>query len=178
MNDSELQETLRSFSTSRKRIYLMAHCDHPRELTESAIEGIHAFIRNGVICVNQCPLIKGVNDDPEVLSTMFEKLAQIGCPLYYLFQGRPTAGNEPYELPIVRGWQIFREAIRSGSGLACRARFVMSHEIGKIEILAVDEKYIYMRYHRTKDPDLRGKFMIYHRNDDACWLDDLKPVSE
>jgi L-lysine 2,3-aminomutase len=154
----------------------MAHFDHPRELTDVAIEGIDCFIRNGVICVNQCPLIKGVNDDPEVLATLFRRLSFVGCPPYYLFQGRPAAGNAPYEVPIVPGWRIFSEALRHGSGLARRARYVMSHETGKIEILAVDDGHIYLRYHRAKHPALRGQFMIYERNDEAYWLDELEPA--
>ncbi len=176
LNDPELQAALKEYSTPQKRIYLMAHFDHPRELTDPAVAGIDCFIRSGVICVNQCPLVKGVNDDPEVLATLYRRLSFIGCTPYYLFQGRPTAGNEPYELSIVRGWEIFTEALRQGSGLARRARFVMSHETGKIEILAVDRERIYLRYHRAKDPALRGQFMIYSRDDDACWLDELEPA--
>jgi KamA family protein len=176
LDDPELQAVFRQHSTSRKRIYLMAHFDHPRELTDAAIEGIDCFVRNGVICVNQCPLIRGVNDDGEVLAALFRQLSFIGCPPYYLFQGRPTAGNEPYKVPIVRGWQIFTDALRHGSGLARRARFVMSHETGKIEILAVDRRYIYLRYHRAKDEALRGRFMVYQRNDDAGWIDELRPA--
>ncbi len=176
LRDSELQEAFRKYSTPQRRIYLIAHFDHPRELTDIAIEGIDCFIRNGVICVNQCPLIKGINDDADVLTTLFRKLSYVGCPPYYFFQGRPTAGNEPYEVPIVRGWGIFSEALRRGSGLARRARYVMSHETGKIEILAVDDQHIYLRYHRAKDPALRGRFMIYKRNDEAYWLDDLEPA--
>ncbi len=176
LDDPELQTAFRRFSTAQRRIYLMAHFDHPRELTDVAVEGIDCFIRSGVICVNQCPLIKGVNDDPNVLAALYRKLSFIGCPPYYLFQGRPTAGNEPYEVPIVRGWRVFTEAISQGSGLARRARFVMSHETGKIEIFAVDGEHIYLRYHRAKDAALRGQFMIYNRNDDAYWLDELEPV--
>ena len=176
LKDQELQAAFRKYSTPTKRIYLMAHFDHPRELTEPAIEGIDAFIKSGVICVNQCPLVRGVNDDPQVLSTLYRQLSWIGCPPYYLFQGRPTAGNEPYEVPIVRGWYIFREALRYGSGLARRARFVMSHETGKIEILAVDEQHIYLRYHRARHDKDRGRFMIFKRNDDAYWLDHLEPA--
>ena len=175
--DPELQEALREYSTPHKRIYLMAHFDHPRELTDEAVAGIDCFIRSGVVCVSQCPLIKGVNDDVDVLSSLYRKLSDIGCPPYYLFQGRPTRGNEPYEVPIVRGWEIFTEVLRRGSGLARRARFVMSHETGKIEILAVDETSIYLRYHRAKDAALRGRFMICKRNDDACWLDELEPAN-
>ena len=176
LTDDSLLEAFRKYSTPHQRIYLMAHFDHPRELTDVAVEGIDAFIKSGVICVNQCPLVKGVNDDPEVLSELYQKLSWIGCPPYYLFQGRPTAGNEPYEVPMVRGWSIFHAAIRKGSGLARRAKFVMSHETGKIEILAVDESYIYLRYHRAKTPANRGRFMVYKRDDEAYWFDQLEPV--
>lgn len=175
-DDPELQEAMRRFSTPQKRIYLMAHFDHPRELTDAAVAGIDCFVRNGVICLNQCPLIRGINDDPEVLATLYRRLSYIGCPPYYLFQGRPTAGNEPYELPLVRSFEIFTEALRHGSGLARRARFVMSHETGKIEVLAIDERHIYVRYHRAKNPADRGRFMMYKRDDQAGWLDDLEPV--
>lgn len=176
IGDEKLQEAFREYSTPRQRIYLIAHFDHPRELTDVAIEGIDRYMQCGVICANQCPLVRGVNDDPVVLAELYQQLSWIGCPPYYLFQGRPTRGNEPYEVPIVRGWQVFQEALRQGSGLARRARFVMSHETGKIEILAVDERRIYLRYHRAKDPNDRGRFMIFHRNDEAFWLDQLEPV--
>lgn len=177
LNDKDLQDMFSTYSTPTKRIYLMAHFDHPRELTEPAIEGLDRFIRCGVICVNQCPLIKGINDDPQVLADMYKTLSWAGCTPYYLFQGRPTAGNEPYEVPIVRGWGIFREALRHGSGLARRVRYAMSHETGKVEILGVDEKHIYLRYHRAKDAANRGKFLTYHRDDSAYWLDQLEPVA-
>lgn len=178
LDDPDLQELFRTHSTPRKRIYLMAHFDHPRELTDPAVEGIDQFLRCGVVCVNQCPLIRGINDDPRVLSDLFRELSFIGCPPYYLFQGRPTAGNEPYAVPIVRGWEIFREALRIGSGLARRARYVMSHATGKVAIVGVDDRHIYLRYHRAKDPDLRGRFLVYERDDAALWLDELHPADD
>ncbi len=178
IDDPELLEMFGRHSTAEKRIYVMAHFDHPRELTEAAVQAMDLLIRQGVMLTNQCPLIKGINDDPKVLGELFRKLSWIGCPPYYLFQGRPTAGNSAYEVPIVRGWSIFQEAIHMGSGLARRARYVMSHESGKVEIMAVDERHIYLRYHRAKDPALRGRFLIYKRNDDAHWLDELEPADE
>ena len=177
LRDEELQAAFRKYSEPMRRIYLMAHFDHPRELTDAAVAGIDAFIRSGVICVNQCPMIYGINDNADTLSELYQKLAWIGCPPYYLFQGRPTAGNEPYAVPMVRGWLTFHDALRRGSGLARRPKFVMSHETGKIEILAVDDDHIYLRYHRAKDAENRGRFMIYKRDDEAFWLDDLEPVN-
>ena len=174
--DAELVDVLSRHSTPRKRIYMVAHFDHPRELTDEAVEALDVLIRAGVICTNQCPLIKGVNDDPATLAELFSELSYVGCPPYYLFQCRPTAGNEPYAVPIVRGWEIFRETMRRGSGLARRARYVMSHELGKVEITGVTSRHIHIRFHRAKDDALRGQLQKYKRDDAAYWLDDLEPA--
>ncbi len=176
LDDKPLQDLLRKHSTPQKRIYLMAHFDHPRELTDAAIEGLNCFQECGVVIINQCPLIKGINDDAEVLADMWKKLSFIGVPPYYLFQGRPTAGNEPYEVPLVEGYHIFEEAKRRVSGLAKRARYAMSHETGKVEIVGVDQKHIYMKYHRAKYLEDQSRFMVFHRDDRAYWLDQLRPV--
>lgn len=178
LNDAELQAAFRTYSTPTQRIYLMAHFDHPRELTEEAIRGIDTCIRNGIICVNQCPLIKGINDDPDVLAEMYSKLSYIGCPPYYLFQGRPTAGNEPYEVPMVEGWSIFQKALTRGSGLARRARYCMSHETGKIEIVGVSNEHMYLRYHQAKSQSDLGRFFVCRRNDEAFWLDQLEVLDQ
>ena len=176
INDTELQQAFRTYSTAEQRIYLMAHFDHPQELTDVAKQGIDTCIRNGVICVNQCPLIRGINDDPQVLAELYSTLSYIGCPPYYLFQGRPTAGNEPYEIPIVAGWSLFQEALARGSGLARRARFCMSHETGKIEIMGMDNEYLYLRYHQAKYASDLSRFFICRRDDRAYWLDQLEVV--
>ncbi|MBI4577796.1 MAG: KamA family radical SAM protein [Planctomycetes bacterium] len=178
LDDDRLVEVLSRHSLPDKRIYLMAHFDHPREFTPEAVAAMDRVIRAGVICVNQCPVIGGVNDDPATLKALFRKGSHTGVPQYYLFQGRPTAGNLPYAVPIVRGFLAFDEARRGLSGLAKRTRFVMSHESGKIEIVAVDESRIYLRYHRARDPADRGRFMVCRRDDNAGWLDDLEPGGE
>ena len=174
----ELVEGLSRLSTRDKRIYLMAHFDHPRELTRPARAAMDLLLRAGVICVNQCPLIQGVNDSVETLAELYRELSFMGVPPYYLFQGRPTAGNEPYELPIARGFAMFDEARTRVSGLAARARMCMSHESGKIEILGMDAERFYMRYHRAKNPADAGRFMIFERDDAAYWLDQLEPVGD
>ena len=55
-------------------------------------------------------------------------------------------------------------------------RTLLSHETGKIEILAVDAEHIYLRYHQAKKSEDLGRFLICHRDDEAYWLDDLEPV--
>ena len=176
VNDPSLLELFSKYSGREKKIYIMAHFNHPRELTEIAIKGLSLLMESGVMIVNQTPMIKGVNDDPEVLSDLFRKLSFIGVPPYYVFQCRPTLGNKIYVSPIERSYEIFETAKMRCSGLAKRARFVMSHVTGKIEILGLTEKNIYFKYHRAPNLADSSRFMVFKRNPDAFWFDDYKEL--
>lgn len=175
-DDQELQDCFREFLKSGKQIYLMTHFDHPKELTAQAVREVRKFQELGVICANQCPIIRGVNDSSSVLRDLYFRLSSIGCVPYYLFQGRPTAGNAEYRVPIVETYNIFHAAIKNLCGLAKVTRFVMSHSTGKLEIVGVDDTRIYARYHRAKNPLDRERFVIFHRDDEAYWPDDLEEM--
>ncbi len=73
--------------------------------------------------------------------------------------------------------KIIEEAKRNCSGLAKRIKFVMSHESGKVEVVGMDDDFMYMKYHRAKLPEDEQRFFICHRDDEARWLDDLRVVS-
>ena len=103
---------------------------------------------------------------------MIKKLSFAGIPPYYIFQGRPTAGNYHYAVPIERGIEIFEKARKNCAGLAKRARLVMSHATGKIEILAKKDGKTYFRYFRAADPENLGRLLIYKNNPKAYWFDD------
>lgn len=172
LNDESLLEAISEFSTDYKKIYVMAHFNHPRELTDVAVKGLNALLKAGAIIINQTPLIAGVNDNPEVIQELFNKLSYIGIPPYYLFQCRPTEGNRTYSIPIERSLAIFEQARMGVSGLAKRARLSMSHVTGKIEILGMNDEHIFFRYQRAANPANDGKLMMYRRVPEACWFDD------
>ncbi|VAX23863.1 Lysine 2,3-aminomutase related protein [hydrothermal vent metagenome] len=174
LNDPSLLDMFRKYSHGEKKIYIMAHFNHPRELTNEAISAMDMLARAGAVIINQTPLIKGVNNDPYTLAALFNKLSYIGVPPYYLFQGRPTAGNETFSIPIEKSFEIFEQARMLCSGLAKRARLVMSHSTGKIEVVGKTETHIYMRYHRAANPQERARFMVFERNPDAYWFDDYR----
>jgi hypothetical protein len=50
----------------------------------------------------------------------------------------------------------------------------MSHATGKIEVLGVDDRHIYLRYHRARDTNDESRIMVARRDDQACWFDDLE----
>ncbi len=175
-DDADLQALLREITSGPRAVYVMAHFDHPRELTSEAREGIATLLENGVRVVNQCPVTRGINDDADVLAELFTEMSLLGAPQYYLFQCRPTAGNQAYDLPITEGYQLFQQAQRKVSGLNRRARFSMSHASGKIEVVGLDAEHIFLRYHRARHPQDEGRIMVCRRDDSAHWFDDLVEV--
>ncbi|TAJ43428.1 KamA family radical SAM protein [Methanofollis fontis] len=179
LDDPSLPEMIRRYSTNEKRIYFMAQFNHPRELTPQAVEALNILLAAGAIVVNQTPILRGVNDDPAVLAELFRKLSFIGVPPYYVFQCRPTLGNRMFQVPVEETYCIVETAKSQVSGLAKRARFVISHATGKIEVAGLTDDHIFFKYHQAADQENIGKFMCFRRNSTALWFDDYtEPVSD
>ncbi|MFH1718041.1 MAG: KamA family radical SAM protein [Planctomycetota bacterium] len=172
IDEPALLETIAKYSTEHKRIYVITHFIHPRELTDLAVKSVGLLQKAGAVVANQMPLIKGVNDNPEVLAKLLSKLAFIGAAPYYIFQCRPALGNKAYTVPIERGYEIVEQAKALVSGLAKRVRFVMSHSTGKVEIVGKKDDLVYFKYHRSADDAESSAFLALASNPDAYWLED------
>jgi lysine 2,3-aminomutase len=176
LDDPSLSEMIETYSTGYKKIYIMTHFVHYRELTEQAVAAIHLLQKAGAMIANQSPLIRGLNDNPHVLAELLGKLSYIGAVPYYIFQCRPSLGNKPYTVPIEEGYRIIEQAKALVSGLAKRLRFVMSHSTGKIEIVGLTKNRVYFKYHRAADDADSGRFLVLKRNPNAYWLDDYDEI--
>jgi len=178
IDDPSLLKVIEKNSTKRKRIYVMTHFVHPRELTDVAVEAVALLQKARAKLANQTPLIRGVNDDPKVLAELLAKLSFIGAVPYYIFQCRPALGNRAYTVPIEEGYEIVEQAKSRVSGLAKRARYTMSHSSGKIEIVGKTKDYVYFKYHRAFRDEDSGRFMVFKSNPNAYWFDDYDELVE
>ena len=180
--DEDFLDLIRRYSLPEKRIYIVSHFDHPRELTKEAIDCIDGVIKAGAHVINQTVFHKGINDDPFVLRELFSRLAEAGIAPYYLFQLRPVKGSLRYRIPISEGIKIFEEAKKDLSGLARRVRYAMSHYTGKIEILGSHKfgrkEMIILKYHSNRDENLVGSIFSVPMNKIGCWLDDFLSGSQ
>ena len=174
LDDMELLAAFEDCVSPTRRVYVVTHFNHPRELTDVAFQAIKALHGAGVILANQTPLIRGVNDDPEILAELFRILSFSGVPPYYVFQIRPSVGNRPFAVPIEEGYQVFERAKAKVSGLAKRARFVMSHATGKIEVVGLTDELIFFKYHRAARHEDSGRFLAFRRNPNGYWFDDYE----
>jgi len=174
LNDPGLTEVLSRYSTPEKRIYVMAHYNHPKEMTDASMQAIEKLHRAGVIVVNQTPVLNEVNSYPAIFTQLFRKLSFAGISPYYVFQCRPSLGNLLFQTPVERSYEIIQQAWQACSGLAKRARFVMSHATGKIEIVGKTANHVYMRYHQAADHADIGKMLVFKSNPMARWFDDYR----
>ena len=173
VDDPELLRAIRSVSTIQRRVHIVTHFDHPREITDDAVACVNEFVGSGIPVLNQHPVLAGINDDSDTLVELYRDLTRLGVATYYMFLTRPTVGNEVFQVPITRAYAVLDEAKRRLSGIEKRLRLVMSHASGKITVTAVDDDFIYLKYHRARNPRHEGRLMVFHRDDDALWLDDL-----
>ena len=98
--------------------FLMTQFNHPREITPESIRAVSLFVDAGIPAMNQSVLLRGVNDNSDVLEELCNRLLFCRIKPYYLFQGDMVSGTSAFRVPLKRGMEIERELRRRLSGLA------------------------------------------------------------
>lgn len=174
LHDDALLEVLRKHSRISRRLFVVTQFNHPNEITEDSIAAIDRLMSAGVVVNNQTVLLKGVNDDPAVLSNLQSGLVSIGVNPYYVFQCRPVARvKKTFQVPIYDGYRIVEDAKKLLSGHSKRFRYIMSHHTGKIEILGILDGRFLFKYHQAKDSSNQGRIFTREVDKTATWLDEL-----
>lgn len=96
---------------------LLTQFNHPRELTDKAIAAVSRFVDSGIPAYNQSVLLKGVNDNVEVLEELCHKLLYNRIKPYYLFQCDLVDGTKHLRVRLEDGLEIETELRKRLSGL-------------------------------------------------------------
>lgn len=99
-------------------IYVNTHFNHPWEITPESKRACELLADAGIPIGNQTVLMKGVNDDPEVIKELFRKLLLMRVRPYYLYQADLTKGANHFRTPIKVGLEIMDKLRGHTSGLA------------------------------------------------------------
>ncbi|MDR0230603.1 MAG: lysine 2,3-aminomutase [Dysgonamonadaceae bacterium] len=184
LTDKDSGELLAFFEKvvkSGKNLTIQAHFNHPIELSTEAVKSAIAKIRGtGAQIRTQSPLLKKINDHPDIWAEMWRKQVDLNCIPYYMFVARDTGSKSFFELPLERCWQIYRKAYSKVSGTCRTVRGPsMSAYPGKIQILGVAEinaeKHFVMRFLQGRNPDWVGIPFFAQYDPQATWFDQLKP---
>jgi KamA family protein len=185
LSDDDAEDLLALFrrvGERGKHLALMAHFNHPRELEPEAVrQAIEKVRQTGAVIRTQSPLLRHINDDPELWWEMWSRQVLLGCVPYYMFIARDTGAQHYFAVPLVRAWEIFREAYQKVSGLCRTVRGPsMSANPGKVQVLGAcevnGEKVLQLRFIQGRNPDWVHRPFFAKYDEQATWLNELNPA--
>ena len=89
-------------------LFFSVHVVHPDELTPEMAEACNRLADAGIPLGGQTVLLKGVNDDPEVMTRLNLGLLRMRVKPYYLHQCDPVLGSAHFRTPVSAGLDILR----------------------------------------------------------------------
>ena len=99
-------------------LWLNTQFNHPTELTPSSREALNKLANAGIPLGNQSVLLAGVNDCPQIMKKLNQKLVQNRVRPYYMFQCDLSEGLSHFRTPIGKGIEIMESLIGHTSGFA------------------------------------------------------------
>lgn len=99
-------------------LYINLHFIHPDEITDECRQACIRLTDAGIPLGSQTVLLKGINDDAEVLKKLFHKLLECRVKPYYLYQCDPIAGSAHFRTTVEAGIQIIRQLRGFTTGMA------------------------------------------------------------
>lgn len=185
VTDRDADDLMRLFERvvdAGKHLAIMGHYSHPHELsTNLAQEAVRRIRDTGALIRTQSPIVRHVNDDPEIWRDLWCSQVRLGLVPYYMFIARDTGANPYFELPLIRAFEIFREAYMGVSGLARTARGPsMSAGPGKVVVDGVaevdGEEAFVLSFLQSRDPSWVRRPFFARLDPEATWLDQLVPL--
>ncbi|MEN8168232.1 MAG: lysine 2,3-aminomutase [Pseudomonadota bacterium] len=177
-----LIDLLHRLVLSGKHLAIMAHYNHWKELsTDIAHAAINRLRATGAEIRSQGPLLANINDNADDWARLWETQVKLGIIPYYMFVERDTGARRYFEVPLVRAWEVYRQAMQRVSGLGRTARGPsMSAGPGKVEIQGVaeigGERVFVLRFIQARNPDWVQRPFFAQYDERATWLDQLKPA--
>ncbi|MCX6814597.1 MAG: KamA family radical SAM protein [Candidatus Aenigmarchaeota archaeon] len=110
----ELCEMLKKYQP----LYINIHFEHPREITPESSRACQMLADAGIPLGSQSVVLKGVNDDPQIMKELMNKLLMIRVRPYYIYQCDLTRGANHFRTKVEKSLEIIKSLRGFTSGLA------------------------------------------------------------
>ena len=117
-------ELVRAMKAKGRAVYVAVHVNHPRELTADARAALSRMADAGLVLLGQSVLLKGVNDEPQVLADLMRALVECRVKPYYLHHGDLAPGTAHLRTDIETGQALMRQLRGRLSGL-CQPTYML-----------------------------------------------------
>lgn len=111
--DDELVDMLKEYHP----IYVNTHFNHPLEMTSEASEALTKLADAGIPLGNQSVLLRGINDNQDVMKRLIHLLLKNRVRPYYIYQCDLSKGIGHFRTPVSVGIQIMESLRGHTSGL-------------------------------------------------------------
>jgi lysine 2,3-aminomutase len=105
-------------------LYINIHFTHPDEITPEVIKACNKLADAGIVLGSQTVLLKGINDDAEIMKKLMLGLVKMRVVPRYLYQCDPITGSKHFRTPVEKGLEIIDSLVGNVSGFAI-PRFVI-----------------------------------------------------
>jgi len=87
-------------------LWMSVHVNHPRELTSEVRDALGRLANAGIPLGNQSVLLRGVNDNIDVMKSLVQKLLMCRVRPYYLYQLDLITGSSHLQVPVAKGIEL------------------------------------------------------------------------
>ncbi len=115
-------------------LWIVIHVNHPKEITPQFKKAVALLRTANIPLLSQSVLLRGVNDNFEILKKLFYGLVELGVKPYYLHQCDPARGTKKYWVNIKNGKKIMRQLRKKISGICLPTYVQDSPHRGKMPL--------------------------------------------
>ena len=105
-------------------IWLNTHFNHPNEISEDSKKALAKLAESGIVLGNQSVLLRGINDNVDVMKKLVHELVKNRVRPYYLYQCDLSEGISHFRTRISKGVEII-ESLRGHTSGFCVPTFVV-----------------------------------------------------
>jgi len=99
-------------------LHMVLQFNHPLEITAQAGVACHRLAQAGIPLGCQTVLLRGVNDDPQVMADLMRALLRLRVKPYYLHHADPVCGTAHFRTAIDTGLRIMARLRLDPGGMA------------------------------------------------------------
>ncbi|OGT53835.1 MAG: lysine 2,3-aminomutase [Gammaproteobacteria bacterium RIFCSPHIGHO2_12_FULL_42_13] len=107
-----------------KPVYVVLHANHPNEFTPEAVKACAVLVDAGIPLLSQTTLLKDINDNIDVLSTLMRCFIRNRIKPYYLHQGDLVRGTQHFRTTVAEGQHLMQQLRGRFSGI-CQPTYVL-----------------------------------------------------
>ena len=160
---ARVTENLCSILKKYHPLYFNMHFNHPAEITPEVEKACAMLADAGIPLGSQTVLLKGVNDNAEVMKELMLKLLKNRIKPYYIYQADMTEGTDHFRTSVQKGLDILKDLMGHTSGMAV-PYFVIDAPGGGGKVRLLPNSVVEHNKHEVVVTNYEGKVFRYQQS--------------